>query len=317
MIVVGASLGADVQRRRPARRTRRDARPHPAPGAGAARCRSRTRCGAASAPGVTLAMFTLVVFTLVVGRRRPGFVPERLQQHRGVRRRLRRPGDAPRRRRRSRTCAPRSRHAGHRTRPTSASSRASPRCRSRRARSASAATEESYVVNGADAAFLAHTTYKLAAIARGYGSSADGLARAPHAARTSRSSTSSSSRAGRTGTSRRRRISSWRASTSRTSVFDPVKMTVRDPQTGKQLTPDRHRRPVRHRTRVHGRHLDVAGHARAVFGNRVLPTIHSFALAAGGRPGGDRADSSSRPSSRTACRRTRWRSCSTTPSRRT
>ena len=52
------------------------ARPHPVAGAGPARWRWRTRCANRFRTGVTLAMFTLVVFTIVVGattsRRVPG-----------------------------------------------------------------------------------------------------------------------------------------------------------------------------------------------------------------------------------------------------
>jgi putative ABC transport system permease protein len=140
--------------------------------------------------------------------------------------------------------------------------------------------EESYVVNGADDAFLTHTTYKLAARARGYGSSA----------------------------------AVWRAVRDRPNLavvdplvvprrenwnfapppdfrlkgfyledetFAPVKMTVRDQQTGKRLT-----------LTVIGVLSDSAPQfmygvwtsqrsVAAVFGNRALPTIHLFALAPG------------------------------------
>ena len=54
-------------------------------------------------------MFTLVVFTLVVGRDHHGLVRERLQQHRHVRRRLRRPRHHGAVAARSATCARRSR----------------------------------------------------------------------------------------------------------------------------------------------------------------------------------------------------------------
>jgi putative ABC transport system permease protein len=142
------------------------------------------------------------------------------------------------------------------------------------------AKEASYVVNGADDAFLGHTTYKLAAHARGYGSS-----RAVwNAVRTHRNLAV----VDQLVVPRRE---NWNFAPPpefqlkgfylEDEVFDPVKMTVRDQQTGKRLT-----------LTVIGVLSDSAPQfmfgvwtsqrsVAAVFGNRVLPTIHLFALAPG------------------------------------
>jgi putative ABC transport system permease protein len=141
---------------------------------------------------------------------------------------------------------------------------------------------ESYTVNGADAAFLSHTTYRLAAHARGYGSAAA---------------------VWRAVRDRRNlavvdqfvvpRKANWNFGIApkfhlegfylEDEVFDPVRVSVRDQQTGKRLT------------------LTVIGvlsdsvpqfmsgvwtsqrSLEQVFSDRVLPTIHLFAL----RPGVD------------------------------
>lgn len=146
-----------------------------------------------------------------------------------------------------------------------------------------AAKEESYTVYGADAAFLEHTTYDLADRARGYGSDA----------------------------------AVWRALRTRSDLavvdsqvvprkanwgfamlpkfqihgfyledrtFDPVRVSIRDPQTGKRMT-----------VTVIGVLSDSAPQfmygiwtsqrsLRPVFGDRVLPTIHLFATAPGVDP---------------------------------
>ena len=142
------------------------------------------------------------------------------------------------------------------------------------------AKEESYVVNGADDAFLSHTTYKLAAHARGYGSSADvwnAIRTSPNLAVVDQFAIP--------------RRENWNFAPPpdfqlkgfylEDEVFEPVKMTVRDQQTGKRLT-----------LTVIGVLSDSAPEfmygvwtsqrsVAAVFGNRVLPTIHLFALQPG------------------------------------
>jgi len=143
-----------------------------------------------------------------------------------------------------------------------------------------AAPEESYVVNGADDAFLKHTTYKLAAHARGYGSSAQvwrALRDHPNLAVVDQLVVP--------------RRENWNFAPPpdfrlqgfylEDEFFEPVKMTVRDQQTGKRLT-----------LTVIGVLSDTAPEfmygvwtsqrsVAAVFGNRVLPTIHLFALQPG------------------------------------
>jgi putative ABC transport system permease protein len=146
-----------------------------------------------------------------------------------------------------------------------------------------AANEESYVVNGADDAFLTHTTYKLAARAHGYGSSSDvwhALRDHPNLAVVDPLVVP--------------RRENWNFAPPpdfqlqgfylEDETFDPVKVTVRDQQTGKRLT-----------LTVIGVLSDTAPQfmygvwtsqrsVAAVFGNRVLPTIHLFALKPGVDP---------------------------------
>jgi putative ABC transport system permease protein len=145
------------------------------------------------------------------------------------------------------------------------------------------AKEESYVVNGADDAFLEHTTYTLAARARGYGSNAAVW----KAIRTEPNLAVVDSQVAP-------RRENWNFSPPpdfklqgfylEDEVFDPVKVTVRDQQTGKRLT-----------LTVIGVLSDTAPlymfgvwtsqrSVAAVFGDRVLPTIHLFALAPGVEP---------------------------------
>jgi putative ABC transport system permease protein len=140
--------------------------------------------------------------------------------------------------------------------------------------------EESYVVNGADDAFLSHTTYKLAARGRGYGSSAAvwrALRERPDLAVVDQFVVP--------------RRENWNFAPPpdfrlkgfylEDEVFDPVKLTVRDQQTGKRLT-----------LTVIGVLSDSAPQfmsgiwtsqrsVERVFGNRALPTIHLFALKPG------------------------------------
>jgi putative ABC transport system permease protein len=146
------------------------------------------------------------------------------------------------------------------------------------------AKEESYVVYGADNAFLRHTTYGLAAHAYGYGSSAAVW----NAVRTHKNLAIVDSQVVP-------RKANWSFAVPQTKFrltgfyledkrFHPVKMTVRDQQTGKRLT-----------LTVVGVLSDSAPEfmygiwtsqrsLAPVFGNRVLPTIHFFALKPGVDP---------------------------------
>jgi putative ABC transport system permease protein len=143
------------------------------------------------------------------------------------------------------------------------------------------AKEESYVVYGADNAFLRHTTYGLAAHAYGYGSSAAVW----NAVRTHKNLAIVDSQVVP-------RKANWSFAVPQTKFrltgfyledkrFRPVKMTVRDQQTGKRLT-----------LTVVGVLADSAPEfmygiwtsqrsLAPVFGDRVLPTIHFFTLKPG------------------------------------
>jgi putative ABC transport system permease protein len=144
------------------------------------------------------------------------------------------------------------------------------------------AKEESYTVNGADAAFLSHTTYRLADRARGYGSAAAvwrAIRAHPNLAVVDQFVV--------------QRKQNWNFALApkfrlhgfyiEDQVFDPVRVAVRDPQTGKRLT-----------LTVIGVLSDSAPQfmsgiwtsqrtLQRAFGDRVLPTIHLFKL----RPGVD------------------------------
>ena len=144
------------------------------------------------------------------------------------------------------------------------------------------AKEKSYTVNGADAAFLSHTTYRLADRARGYGSAAAvwrAIRAHPNLAVVDQFVV--------------QRKQNWNFALApkfrlhgfyiEDQVFDPVRVAVRDPQTGKRLT-----------LTVIGVLSDSAPQfmsgiwtsqrsLQRVFGDRVLPTIHLFKL----RPGVD------------------------------
>jgi putative ABC transport system permease protein len=144
------------------------------------------------------------------------------------------------------------------------------------------AKEESYTVNGADSAFLLHTTYRLAAHARGYGSAAAvwrAIRTRPNLAVVDPLVV--------------QRKANWNFAPPpafqlhgfylEDEVFKPVRVQVRDQQTGKRLT-----------LTVIGVLSDSSPQFMSglwtsqqslahAFGTRVLPTIHLFKL----RPGVD------------------------------
>jgi putative ABC transport system permease protein len=142
--------------------------------------------------------------------------------------------------------------------------------------------EKSYTVDGADTTFLAHTTYRLAARARGYGSTAAVW----RALRTHRGLAVVDQlvvpRKANWGTQPAPfQLSGFYLED---KVFTPVKVAVRDPQTGKRLV-----------LTVIGVLSDATPEFMAgiwtsqstltpVFGDRVLPTTHLFALRSGVDP---------------------------------
>jgi putative ABC transport system permease protein len=142
--------------------------------------------------------------------------------------------------------------------------------------------EKSYPVDGADLTFLAHTTYRLAARARGYGSTAAVW----RALRTHRNLAVVDQlvvpRKANWGTQPAPfQLSGFYLED---KVFTPVKVVARDPQTGKRVV-----------LTVIGVLSDATPEFMAgiwtsqatlapVFGNRVLPTTHLFALRSGVDP---------------------------------
>ncbi|HSB39059.1 MAG TPA: FtsX-like permease family protein [Gaiellaceae bacterium] len=146
------------------------------------------------------------------------------------------------------------------------------------------AGDESYVVNGADASFLTHTTYGLAARARGYGSNAAVW----RAIRDHKNLAVVDQYVVP-------RKENWNFAVAQTKfalhgfyledeVFDPVPVTIRDQQTGKHM-----------KLTVIGVLSDSAPEfmyglwtsqrsLAPVFGTRVLPTVHFFALQPGVDP---------------------------------
>jgi putative ABC transport system permease protein len=233
--------------------------------------------------GVTLAMFTLVVFTLVVGATTSGAFTNAFndvnafgggfdirattspaQPIVNMRAALARSGAVP-------------------LRDVSAvSSESSLPVKARQL--GAGAKEESYSLYGADASFLRQTTYRLADRARGYASDAAvwrALRTRPNVAVVDSQVVP--------------RKANWnfavppkfqlRGFYMEDEVFDPVRVSVRDPQSGKQL-----------KLTVIGVLSDSAPQfmygiwtsqrsLERVFGDRVLPTIHLFKL----RPGVDAA----------------------------
>jgi putative ABC transport system permease protein len=147
----------------------------------------------------------------------------------------------------------------------------------------SKATQEPYLVHGADAAFLANTTYRFAATAKGYGSASSVW----NALRTNPNLAVVDSMI----VPRKQNYSFGAFSDFKLEgfyledgAFSPVPLVVRDPQTGKSL-----------RLTVIGVLSDTAPLTMAgiwtsqttlaaAFGNRVVPTVHTFALKPGVDP---------------------------------
>jgi putative ABC transport system permease protein len=140
------------------------------------------------------------------------------------------------------------------------------------------AKEVSYVVNGVDNTFLRHTTYRLAALARGYGSAAQvwrALREHKNLAVVDQFTV--------------QRKANWGTQPAdlqlsgfylEDKTFDPVRVRVRDPQSGKRLvltvigvlsdsTPE------------FMRGIWTSQGTLGVFGDRALPTTHLFAVAPG------------------------------------
>jgi len=145
------------------------------------------------------------------------------------------------------------------------------------------AKDESYTVNGADAAFLSHTTYGLATRARGYASSAavwQALRTRPNLAVVDQFVVPRKANWGFAMTPKFK----LRGFYLEDKTFEPVRVAIRDPQTGKRLT-----------LTVIGVLSDSAPEfmgglwtsqrsLHRVFGARALPTIHLFAVKPGVDP---------------------------------
>ena len=153
-----------------------------------------------------------------------------------------------------------------------------------KARQAGSGTKaEPYLVHGADQVFLAHTTYKFAAMAKGYSS--------PRAVWEALRTHPNLAVVDSLVVPRKQNYNFGAVSKFRLSgfyledrTFTPVTVVVRDPQTGRSL-----------RVSVIGVLSDTAPLAMAgiwtsqktlagTFGNRVVPTVHSFALEPGADP---------------------------------
>jgi putative ABC transport system permease protein len=144
------------------------------------------------------------------------------------------------------------------------------------------AKEESYTVNGADAAFLSNTTYRLADRARGYPSTAavwQAVRTKPNLAVVDQTVVP--------------RKANWNFAVlpkfqlhgfyMEDEVFDPVRVTVRDPQTGKRLTLTVIGVLSDSSPEFMGGIWTSQRSLERSFGNRVMPTTQLFKL----RPGVD------------------------------
>ena len=230
--------------------------------------------------GVTFAMFTLVVFTLVVGAVISGLVHPQRRQPGEVRRRVRHRAHRRRRRTRSSTWTRRFGSAG--LDPNKFTVVAEQSLLVTEARQAGYDDEfADYPVRGFDRAYLGHTTYGMAALARGY-ESADEVWQA--IARTPRLAVVDAIVAPRRD--------NWNAGNVppdfklhgfvlEDGVFEPFTVQTRDPQTGKTLN-----------VTVIGIladtvPLELAGiwtsqeTLAAAYGNRVRPTAYWYATADG------------------------------------
>jgi len=229
--------------------------------------------------GVTLAMFTLVVFTLVVGAITTGSFLHAVNDLNafggGFAVRATTSSASPVRDLRAAIArAPGLRAADFRV----VSSQSVLPVKARQTNAPGAA--ESYVVHGVDDAFLDHTTYGLAATARGYGSPA-AVWRAVH----------DHPGLAVTDSLVAPRKSNWNFGPApdfrlhgfylEDRTFDPIPVTIRDPQTGRER-----------RLTVIGVLSDTAPQfmvglwtsqrtLTGTFGDRVLPTVHLLALGSG------------------------------------
>jgi putative ABC transport system permease protein len=230
--------------------------------------------------GVTLAMFTLVVFTLVVGATTTGSFVQAFNDVRAF-------GGGFDVRASTSAAAPIGDMHGALARaglnPSDfrhVSSESTLPIKARQLGTGS--KEKSYWVNGADATFFAHTTYRLAARARGY----DSTAQVWQALRTRRDLAV----VDQLVVPRKAKWGSQAAEFQLSGfyledkTFTPVKVAVRDPQTGKRLV-----------LTVIGVLSDTTPEFMAgiwtsqatlapVFGDRVLPTTQLFALQRGVDP---------------------------------
>ncbi len=145
------------------------------------------------------------------------------------------------------------------------------------------AKEASYVVNGADQAFLRNTTYRLAGRARGYESTAavwDALRTRPNLAVVDQFAVP--------------RRENWNFAVMpdfrltgfylEDKTFDPVRVRVRDQQTGRQLTLTVIGVLADNTPQFMGGLWTSQRTVGRTFGDRVLPTTHLFALNAGVDP---------------------------------
>ena len=230
--------------------------------------------------GVTLAMFTLVVFTLVVGATTTGSFVQAFNDVRAF-------GGGFDVRASTSASAPIGDMHGALARaglnPSDFRYVSSESTLPVKARQLGTGSKEtSYWVNGADATFFGHTTYRLAARARGY----DSTAQVWRALRTRRDLAVVDQYVVP-------RKAKWGAPTAEFQLsgfyledktFTPVKVAVRDPQTGKRLV-----------LTVVGVLSDTSPEFMAgiwtsqatlapVFGDRVLPTTQLFALQRGVDP---------------------------------
>ena len=178
--------------------------------------RSRIRCRARFRTGATLAMFTLVVFTLVTGTAAPSSFDKAWGTSTSSAA-ASRSAPARRRARRSTTCRLAVRQAPGIDEADFAAVGSQSVLSVKAKQLGTGRPAESYVARGLDRAFLEHTTFGLGAMARGYASARGGLDTRSRRGRGSPSSTRPSRRAATTGASPSCRTSSSPASSSKTA----------------------------------------------------------------------------------------------------